>query len=297
MTTEKLALNVLLTKRCNADCLFCIEKTVLKTKDARTWQDFATNINRLIDLGMVQDVLLLGGEPLYFEGILDLIKALKIPPIITTNGHRLVSDQKFLADFVKLKIRALNISLSHYDESKRAELMQRHLFSNNDLKKALGHLPFAFRINTLLLKGYIDSRKEIEKMARFCAEIGASELKVGELVGRSAVIHDFIETGVVKFNYDHYTPIPIKKLFQLCHEQGGTFPWKKIHGVSVLFNAPPDIALAGGKASDGTHYHRVLFNDGLLGYSWRREDGLIDPSEIQSSYGQSKKTSKTDLRQ
>lgn len=275
MTTEKLPLNVLLTKRCYASCRFCIEKTLLKTKDVRTWEDFAKDINHLIDLGMVTDILLLGGEPLYFEGILDLIKALKIPPIITTNGHRLVNDPKFLVAFSQLKIRALNISLSHYDESKRAELMQRHLFSNQDLKTALKKLPYAVRINTLLLKDYLDSKSEIEEMAAFCHDIGATELKVGEVTGRNPVIHDFIESEVVRFNGDHFVPIPVKKYFDLCHQEGGTYPWKEIHGVSVLFNAPPDIALAGGRAMDGTHYHRVLFNDGLLGYSWRREDGLF----------------------
>jgi molybdenum cofactor biosynthesis enzyme MoaA len=275
MTNEKLPLNVLLTKRCNADCLFCIEKTVLKTKDARTWQDFARDINLLIDRGMVTDVLLLGGEPLYFEGILDLIKALKVPPIITTNGHRLVSDPKFLAEFSTLKLRALNISLSHFDEAKRAELMQRHLFTNQSLKTALKGLPFNIRINNLLLKDFIETESDITQMAEFCSDLGVAELKVGELVGRSTAIHDFIENGVVKFNHDHYAPIPVKELFDLCHVQGGTFPWKSIAGVSVLFNAPPDIALAGGKDTTGSHYHRVLFNDGLLGYSWRRDDGVM----------------------
>lgn len=276
MTKDRLPLNVLLTKRCNASCKFCIEKTVLKTKDTRTWQDFATDINRMTDLGMVTDVLLLGGEPLYFEGILDLIKALKIPPIITTNGHRLVADPDFLEEFKHLNIRALNISLSHYDEAKRAELMQRDLFSNEELKQALKKLPFSLRINNLLLKGYIDSEVEVKKMARLCHELGVKELKVGETIGRNPEIHDFIENQVIQFNHDHYTPIPIPEIRNHCHQAGGTFLWKTIDGVSVFFNAPPDMALAGGKATDGSHYHRVLFNDGLLGYSWRREDGLVE---------------------
>lgn len=269
---EKLPLNVLLTKRCNADCHFCIEKTIFKIPDTRTWLDFSTDINHLIDLGMVSDVLILGGEPLYFDGILDLIKSLKVPPIITTNGHRLVNDPKFLNEFRKLKIRALNISLSHYDESKRAELMNRCLFFNDEIKKTIKKLPYGVRINTLLLKGYLDSPAEIEKMAVFCSKIGATELKVGETIGRNPVIHDFIENDVIRFNRDHFVPIPDRKMFELCHKNGGTFPWKVIHGVSVMFNAPPD-------SLSGTHYHRVLFNDGKLGYSWRREDGFINEVE------------------
>jgi MoaA/NifB/PqqE/SkfB family radical SAM enzyme len=272
---EKLPLNVLLTKKCNADCRFCVEKTKEKTKNRLTWSDFAEAINTGIEHDAVSDVLLLGGEPLYFCGILELIKVLKIAPIITTNAHRLVSDRTFFDEFCNANIKALNISLPHYDEKKRSKIMGSLLFSNEEIKKVLRRLSFDVRINTLLVKDYINTLSEIEKMAEFCAEIGASELKVGELTARNPSIHDFIRDEVTIFNRDHYVEIPVPEFRDECHKNGGTLFWKKIAGVSVYFNSPPEKALSGGKDESGKYYHRVLFNDGYWGYSWRRDDGLF----------------------
>lgn len=275
MNEIMLPLNVLLTKRCNANCMFCVEKTVEDTKDNLTWRDYTTIINQMIDEDMVTDVLLLGGEPLYVKGIIDLIHSLKKPPIITTNAHRLVHDKGFREEFSKLPIKAVNISLPHYDDNGRSELMGSYLFSNRALQEALQHLPFSLRVNTLLIKGYIDNVSEIERLANWCIEMGVTGLKVAELTARRPEIHDFIRNEVIEFNRDHYIPIPDPKLRETCYKEGGTVFWREISGCSVFFNAPPDKALSGGKDRTGNFYHRVLFNDGLLGYSWRRADHLL----------------------
>lgn len=278
MTKEKLPLNVLLSKKCNADCGFCIEKTKINTPDTQSWQDFAHSINQLIDRGLVQDVLLLGGEPLYYRGLIDLVRALKLPPIITTNAHRLIHDRRFLVEFSALNIKALNISLAHYDEVKRAKVMGRFLFTNEALGNALRTLQFNKRVNTTLIQGYIDNLNEIKKMAHLCREIEIPELKVAELTGINPDIHDFVSPEVIAFNRTHYVPIPDVEVHDMCHQQGGTYFWRTIAGVAVYFNAPPDKAMTGGKNLDGSHYHRVLFNDGLIGNSWRRDDGLERPT-------------------
>lgn len=271
---DKLTLNVLLTKKCNADCHFCIEKTIENTKDSIDWKHFTKIINQLIKEELVSDVLLLGGEPLYFKGILNLIESLTLPPIVTTNGHRLIKDEIFLNKFNKLKIKALNISISHFDKQKRKELMNVKSFDNLDLKKTLKHIPFPLRINTLLIKNYIDSIDKIEEMAKFCKYVGAQELKVAELIGRNEKIHDFIHLDVIQFNSQNYVEIPDPLSREKCHLHGGSFLWKTIDNVKIFFNSPPDYSLSGGKDNEGNFYHRVLFNDGLLGYSWRRKDSV-----------------------
>lgn len=265
----KLPLNVLLTKRCNAACVFCVEETKTNTPDRHSWQEFAAEINNLIEQGLVSDVLLLGGEPLYFRGILELVNALTIPPIITTNGHRLIHDSGFRSEFSKLKLRGLNFSLPHYAERQRTRLMGQLLATNQQLRETISQLPFPVRVNTLLLKNYIDSLTEVQVMAYFCQSIGAKELKVGEVTARNPAYHDFIQEQVVRFNSDHYVPIPDAQCWQECHKQGGTSFFADIDGVRVFFNAPPDYV------DKSKPYFRVLFNDGALGYTWRREDGLI----------------------
>ena len=45
---DKLPLNVLLTRRCNASCAFCIEKTVADIQDKSTAEDYIKNINSIL---------------------------------------------------------------------------------------------------------------------------------------------------------------------------------------------------------------------------------------------------------
>ena len=152
---EKLPLNVLLTKKCNARCRFCVEETNERTTDRLNWQEFALKINSMIGRKEVTDVLLLGGEPLYFPGIIDLVRALEVSPIITTNGHRLAHNPKFLHDFKILPLQALNISIEHYDPKKRDLLARTSLYENDEIVAAVKQLPFPVRINFLLLKRFL----------------------------------------------------------------------------------------------------------------------------------------------
>jgi MoaA/NifB/PqqE/SkfB family radical SAM enzyme len=251
-----------------------------------TWEGFAHIINKAVGQNLVEDILLLGGEPLYFDGIIELIQALNKAPIITTNMHRLVAEKDFLYELSRLRIKALNISLPHYDENKRAKVMGRFLFTNMELATALSELSLPVYVNTLLIKGCIDNIAEIERMAEFCSENGAIGLKVRELTAINRNIHDFVSPEIIEFNRNHYIPIPVKSLYAQCHKNGGTFFWKNIHNIPVVFNAPPDRAMKGGRDITGKHYHRVLFNDGFWGYSWRRHDGLFQISEVEKGHNQ-----------
>jgi molybdenum cofactor biosynthesis enzyme MoaA len=247
---DRLPLLVLLTKKCNAHCKFCVENTIENPSDSMTWEGFAHIINKAVGQNLVEDILLLGGEPLYFDGIIELIQALNKAPIITTNMHRLVAEKDFLYELSRLRIKALNISLPHYDENKRAKVMGRFLFTNMELATALSELSLPVYVNTLLIKGCIDNIAEIERMAEFCSENGAIGLKVRELTAINRNIHDFVSPEIIEFN------------------------------------APPDRAMKGGRDITGKHYHRVLFNDGFWGYSWRRHDGLFQISEVEKGHNQ-----------
>ena len=234
----------------------------------------ATFLNGAVADGLVQDILLLGGEPLHHPDIELLIGRLDMPPIVTTNASRLVTDTAFRRRFARLRLKALNISLPHHSEARRAEVMGVHLFDNGALAAALAELPFPVRINCLLLRGWIDDVAGVEAMARFGATLGAGELKAAELTATDTAAHDFVAPEVREFNRQHYVRIPDEGMAALAHREGGTHFWRLVDGVRVLFNAAPDVALPGGRDRDGGLYHRVLFNDGMLGNSWRRADGM-----------------------
>ena len=285
---DKLPLNVLLTRRCNASCAFCIEKTVVDIQDKSTAEDFIQNINFMLSNNMVSDVLLLGGEPLYFRGILDVIDKIGTKPIITTNAHRLVFDLDFRKEFIARndKIKALNISIPHYNSKVRDNIMGYKGFTNHHLRDLMNDIDgrINVRINTPIIKEYIQTEEDISSMAEFVKHVGAIELKMVELTGKDKSSHTFIRPEVLQFNTYSYAPIPDTDLLIRCHKFGGTLFWKYIKGIRVYFNAPPDNALCGGMDSTGKYYHRVLFNDGKIGFSWNRADGLLTMDEVRKYY-------------
>jgi molybdenum cofactor biosynthesis enzyme MoaA len=266
-------LNILLTRACNYNCLFCIEKTKENTLDDSSVLNFLKKANYLIDNSLVDDVLLLGGEPLFYRHILKIVNGLHVKPIITTNAYRL-KDDNFIKQFNFTKIKAINISIPHYDENKRKKLIGAPCLSNDDLKHIISEVPIPVRINTLLMNGFIDTKTEVNKMIKFAKWIGASSIKIGELTGINRHTHDFIDESVLRFNKSHYCPIPFKEMYKKCHKFGGSHLFKKSNNFEVYFNSAPDYAISGGKDLKGKYYHIVLFNDGMMGFSWRRSDGL-----------------------
>lgn len=266
-------LNMLLTRNCNYDCGFCIEKTEDDTKDASDLETFLKKANFLADSGLIDDILLLGGEPLYYPEIVELIEGLRVDPIITTNGHRL-ADKDFSQRLPYERIRAMNISVPHYDWEKRKDITRRRGLSNEELKEAVSNVQVPIRMNVALMRDYIGSEEEVYRMADFAKSIGINSVKFGELTGVNPSTHDFVDCAVLQYNQAQYCPVPVREIREVCHSIGGTHPYKTVDGVEILFNSAPDFALAGGKDKEGKFYHSVLFNDGMLGFSWRRQDGL-----------------------
>jgi len=207
---------------------------------------------------------LLGGELLYCPRITQVISELNIHPIITTNGHRL-RDKSFRENLDYQKIKAMNISLPHYDHAKRIEIMRCQGLSNPDLEEIVKNIPLQVRINALLINGYIDSLDEVHKMIEFAKYHGAHSIKFGEITGNNESSHDFVSDEVMRYNVEHYCKIPISEMYKKCHEIGGTHYYDNISGIDVYFNSAPDFALSGGRDKNGKYYHAVLFNDGMQG--------------------------------
>lgn len=281
-SSKKLTLNVLPTRVCNADCPFCIEKTKADVQAERPAKDIAADINALTDAGLVSEVLLLGGEPLYYRGLEELCKSIKIKPIITTNGCRLMDDPRFLKRFSKLPIAALNISVPHYEPDKRVALMRYKGFSNQALFAALRVLTMPVRINTLLVKKYIDSLTEMGKMILFARQAGVKELAFKELTASDPALHDFIADPVLAFNAKNY--VRIKEICDACGVKGNTVTWKTVAGLKVLYTGTATRDLSTRDHEDFIRKYgpvqRVLFNDGKIGFTWRREDGVKTVSEM-----------------
>ncbi len=269
----QLPLNVLLTKKCNYRCPFCIEDTKRESNGTLEWISLAKTVNQMIDTNLVNTILLLGGEPLYYPHIVQFIESLNVKPIITTNGYRFAKDQGFVEEFARIasKVESINISLSHYSEEKRRELSGTgRSFSNAELKDSLRKIKknTSLRINTLLIRNYIDSSEEIKKMTDLCKFLGVKTLRVRELIGKDTSITKYVKERIIRFNANSYVHFPPEEYVNEDNE------------VQVLFDTLLT-SLPGAKDGDGKYYQRVLFEDGMIGYSWDREgDGVFDSSEL-----------------
>lgn len=280
----RLPLNILVNRVCDASCPFCIENT--NGSDRRNLDErvLMNSISSMFQRDMIQDILLLGGEPIHHPYIIEVIRNLPIPPIITTNAQRLTTDRFFLEEISRLSIRAINFSIPHHSQKIRQDIMKYRSFNNGQLRDTVGILnerDIPSRMNTVLLKSHTSSLKDIEEMISFREEMGFKEIKFRELIGHDEHIHDFINDDVLSFNKQEYTPVPVTELYQKYHEFGGSHLWKITEsGTSVFFNTPSDFAISGGFDKEGNRYHRILFNDGKIGYSWRRDDGIYTLQQL-----------------
>lgn len=171
-----LRLYVKLTDYCIADCPFCANK------NSRNFGNLDINklvyvINYLYENNYLHSVSFTGGEPLLeidkLFKMLDEIYAIndKILVQISTSGYNL----KELANYNRINnLESIHISHHHYDEEKNKEIFNSkkvatgediiYLQDKLDDKKIIN-------INTLVMKGYIDSLEEIKKNLNYVGNL------------------------------------------------------------------------------------------------------------------------------
>jgi molybdenum cofactor biosynthesis enzyme MoaA len=269
----KLPLSVLLTKKCQAACKFCIEKPKKYGRDLLKSDGFIYWINKMIDRNMVSNILLLGGEPTLFPNIIPMIDNIKLPSILTTNGEIFIKNGRFRKNLIDSNLEALNISIHHYKEHPRHFVTGAQLFSNLDLYHAISDLTIKqnrkITINTLLIKDYIDSMEKITKMINFVGSMGLTQIKFARLTGDKQKylqkdIHSFIESSKVQID-------EVNTVIEKNRQHNGRILWKIYKSVKVYLQpVPKDTFTERGYAE-----HRILFNDGMIGHSWNRDDGVV----------------------
>jgi molybdenum cofactor biosynthesis enzyme MoaA len=172
-------MNVRFTENCNGSCPFCVDSMQKKVKDS--------DIFKLIDTvkkSECDEVLILGGEPTIKHGLSLFVNEIAFNPrrkvIITSNGFRTNTPEYF--ELLK-NISAINFSVHHYDLKLNEELTGIDI-SVDGLKKSIGILKkngAKVRLNTLLIRGFIDSAEKSSKMTEFAKSIGA-DVRFSEMI-------------------------------------------------------------------------------------------------------------------
>ena len=170
-------LDVKITNKCNGKCAFCIEKGGYAPKE-KSVQELIAATNAL---DTYRKVLILGGEPFLYEYLAEYVEGLEKDEIyITTNGSAFADE---VVDRIAPKLENINISIHHYDEIKNEAItgllidpLKIKYFIAKFKKQGVG-----VRINTNLVKGYIDNLQDAETMVSYAKLLGADAIRFAEL--------------------------------------------------------------------------------------------------------------------
>lgn len=181
-------LNVKMTNACNAKCEFCVERNGLCPAPVP--------VDKLIEATMaekdLQTVMVLGGEPLLYKDIFKYLDGIREKEHIylTTNGSLL---DREAADCLSFLLSGINISVHHYSEFLNDEILGtkgpdfaklreciKVLHGGKELNGV--HNPsISVRFNVNLVRGYLDTPKDIQTMIRWACYMGADEIHFSEL--------------------------------------------------------------------------------------------------------------------
>ena len=169
-------LDLKLVNKCNGACPFCIESGGYAPKDVQDPDKLAERINAL----KIDNLLILGGEPLMYEDIVGLVSKIRkgISIFITTNGSLLTPE---LAKKLSPHVKSMNISIHHSTSAKHKELTKVSLVGDVLYKSIEAFGRDKVRINCNLVKGYVDSKKEVEAMYEMVKRLGVTKIRFAEL--------------------------------------------------------------------------------------------------------------------
>ncbi|UCD93101.1 MAG: radical SAM protein [Methanobacteriota archaeon] len=106
-----LALNIVLTKRCNFRCRYCYFDSCANTPEDLPGRKTLDLIEEGHDMGVVV-IMLTGGEPLLYDGICEVVAAIterNMVPVISTNGSFLGSEM--IEGLINAGLESIQVSL------------------------------------------------------------------------------------------------------------------------------------------------------------------------------------------
>ncbi len=128
------------TDRCNLRCKYCMPKEAVDYfEEVLSLEEIKKIVDNICSLG-IKKIKLTGGEPLVRSDIVEIVKYIKSKDTIksltiTTNGVYL---DKYIDEFIKLKVDGINISVDTIDRSMYLEFTRR-----DQLNKVLENIDLA----------------------------------------------------------------------------------------------------------------------------------------------------------
>ncbi len=176
---QRINLYINIGYKCNGKCIFCSARG--NVNDEFDIELLDAILKELTMKNMINRVAITGGEPSIYLGrllkVISLLNSYDIDFItISTNGSNLIE----LAEMCKSKqIEGLHISRHSYNDITNSTILgAAGAASEADIKQAIDILgKNKVRLNCNLIKGHVDSAKEVKKYIQFALNTGV--YKVG----------------------------------------------------------------------------------------------------------------------
>jgi organic radical activating enzyme len=172
-------LEVLLTEHCNGHCVWCVEKHGFHPKYHAPWEEI---VKMALETEKT-NIMLLGGEPTLYEDLNHVIHALRQKNrkvYLTTNGSMLTP--QFIEERLT-ELTGLNISIHHYKLPRNQKITGIALDYRtlSDSIERLQSYNIKVRLNCNLIKGQIDSRRQINAYILFAKILNITQIRFAEL--------------------------------------------------------------------------------------------------------------------
>lgn len=174
----KLRLSILPTSFCAASCRFCLATDIKEHKKIHL-PTLEKTLQALKAEEIIHTVSISGGEPFGDVGLLNEVISMVFDILgedmevsLNTNGFYLDGLRR-IEDLAKLD--AVHISRHHYDDEKNNEIFGMPMPTKQELKETFASfwMKDLFVLNCMLLKDYIHTPEDAEKMLDFAVDVGA----------------------------------------------------------------------------------------------------------------------------
>ena len=217
-------LYVRISNNCNGNCKFCLNCNNTSYSDIDL-DKLKFIVKYLFDKKILSTVTITGGEPMLnpdklnetINAIVSVVPNIKIS--VSTNGTNL---EKFI-NFDNIKnVEAIHISRHHFDDKINFEIIGTNTITSEKIKMVQSMLNNII-INTVMIKGYIDSLEKVFIMCKYAQSLGVKRLHLVSLIDYNEYCKEnYVDVnpifqmaekeGMIKNIYDRY-----RKSFCECH--------------------------------------------------------------------------------
>jgi molybdenum cofactor biosynthesis enzyme MoaA len=248
------------------------------------WRNFHIAA-RLAEKHGVTDAMITGkGEPtLYPAQITAYLTALEehdIPLVdLNTNGllfmERPEEYDAHLREWHKHGLTTVAISIAHYDAERNREIYcpkKRYMDLPGAIAKLHGH-GFSVRLSCTMVKGYIDSPSELERLIGFAREHKADQLTVRPV----AMPEHGGDERVTAYTREHLLTMEQRHSLEEHLDAEGTLLQKTAYGAKIYDVDGQNVCMTNCLTLpvDENVRQLIFFPDGHVRYDWQHEGAVI----------------------